>query len=203
MKKILFDFDDTIINHKVWSPERNANLAKLLGIPTDEYIAFHESYKSELTRPQDFDLDILSDRAVLKYDVSKEDFQSIYFDSNTIKKAMFEDVIPTLNVLRERDYKLGIYSAGTYDFQYQRISRIGITNYIDDGLIFISLDKESDEYIEQLHECYIVDDNVMVIDALSKHNHITPIWLNRNNKVYEFESKINEISSLLQLLDLI
>ncbi len=203
MTRILFDFDETIISHKVWSPRRNRNIAKLLGLTYEEYVEIHENYKSDLKRPEDFTAEDLTKYVGKILDKDTSIMLEEYFNEKIMKTSLFEDVIPVLKYFYQKDIRMGIYSAGNYDFQYKRVKLSGILKYMKEELIFIDKDKDLKGYIKDLPRSLVVDDKVSIVNKLAKYPHIKAVLINRSDRSFDLDDNAIQIKTLLELKEII
>lgn len=194
---ILFDIDYTLINSQISKELRRERFSKLLGISEEDFSLTEKEYVKKDTGFTDFDPNEYVDFITNKYSVSREDISKIFFDDINFQRALYPDVIASLDKLRN-NYSLGIFSEGMEDFQMMKLHRSDILKYFDPKLVFIHRRKLTGEVLSLLPEgCYIVDDNVFVVEALCKTGDCKPIWLNRKKEATQLKCpEIDEIANL-------
>lgn len=128
--KIYLDFDGTLFNTDKFYQDYLVILNKY-NISSFEI----EKMKKELFTNRRFNLDILTDYIISKYNIKnlKQEVESLYNNS-----YVFEDVIPFLE--KYKNYNLILLTLGDIDYQNRKIESSNLTKYFQD-IIITDVDK--------------------------------------------------------------
>lgn len=128
--KIYIDFDGTLFNTDKFYQDYLAILNKynISSFKIDEM-------KKELFTNRRFNLDILTDYIISKYNIKnlKQEVESLYNNS-----YVFEDVIPFLE--KYKNYNLILLTLGDIDYQNRKIESSNLSKYFQD-IIITDVDK--------------------------------------------------------------
>lgn len=128
--KIYIDFDGTLFNTDKFYQDYLVILNKY-NISSFEI----EKMKKELFTNRRFNLDILTDYIISKYNIKnlKQEVESLYNNS-----YVFEDVIPFLE--KYKNYNLILLTLGDIDYQNRKIESSNLSKYFQD-IIITDVDK--------------------------------------------------------------
>ena len=114
---------------------------------------------------------------------SSKALKRIYFKTPSLYRlALYPETRAALTILKTA-YRLGIYTEGFRKFQKAKLKLSGLLPFFEPDLTFIHRRKLTPWAVKQLPGgAAIVDDNLEVINALSKFPRVTPVWLNRKDK---------------------
>ncbi len=123
--------------------------------------------------------------------VAEEEIESLWFDTDTIKKALYPEVLLTLQKLQERNnIALGIFSAGKTAFQLQKIS--SLSDFFETKHVHVAEFKE--ETLPELMRTYqrekvvLIDDLVTILHkAKLLKNDLFTIWIKRGKFALQAE----------------
>ena len=110
--------------------------------------------------------------------------------------SIYPETLIVLEKLKN-EYRLGIYSEGTYKFQNHKFNSMGISKYFDKELVFIVPAKDTPDVIARIpRDSLVVDDKEIICDFLHT-NKIDCVWVNKKDK--RKSDKYKTIQSLLEL----
>ncbi len=198
---ILFDVDRTLIDTTKFKQKLKFKISQLLNISLEDFLKVEQGYvkKGEGFTdfiPQEY-IKFLSTE--FQFDESK--ISKAFFDDENFQDILYGDVLDCLKSLSEH-YTLGIFSESFKDFQMLKLHKTGLLTYFDQNLVFIFQRKLTEESLKLLPEnCFIIDDNLPVINALTQTGKYKAIWINRkgSNEVIGKNSiiSLNEIGRVL------
>lgn len=226
-KYIIFDLDDTLCDYK--SAKRiaicrvNEKLNQIInGIDIEEFwkeyfILEKRLFRLYVERIIDFDeynLKKFTGVIMEKVDnaaLLSNELYEIYTDSVIESIKLFEDILPTLKLIKDKEYSLVILTNGPANEQRRKLKILDIEQYIDN--IYISAetglfkpDKKAFEYV--LEDLKINPSQTMMVgnslenDILGAEQiGIKTVLVDRNTHYNDyFGLKINKFSDLLQLV---
>ena len=194
---ILFDIDYTLLNATVSKQNYREKISKLVGVSVDDYMVVEKDYMNRESGFTDFHPDDYIKHMCRNYNVDEVCVREVFFDDQNFVEALYPDVIPALEKLSE-SYGLGIFSEGFEDFQMTKLHKSGLSHFFKKDLTFIFRRKLMEGALNMLPEnCFIVEDNPSVIDALVEFGRVQPVWLNRKS-----EEKHREIPTIGNLENL-
>lgn len=196
---ILFDIDGTLFDGATYIEKYLfPALEKEFGIQVSSLRTSTQNYQKTLTKNTDFDPEAWIGEMVAEYRFETEKLRSYVYNLNYFFGSIFPEVKPTLQELTQT-FSLGIYSEGVIDWQNKKIDYMGIRNYFEQDLTFISRDKVSASLLENLPSgAFIIDDKMKYVVALSNYDNLHPIWLNRESETSTLP--VPQIKDLTQLL---
>lgn len=207
MKIILFDIDHTLLNTTQFGNNLDSMISIETGLNLEVVRELQDAYIKTLPQTIYYDFNEFVKTLPINAKVAKRVLDKYRNDKDIYTK--YSDVDNVIKELKNRRYDIGIFSEGTPHFQYNKLKNLGIEKYLNKELIFITQSKRSDEYIDSLPACIIVDDNIDVCNILAKHKKHKIYHLNINNKAYTPESgntlnkAITSIENLSQILELL
>ena len=189
---ILFDIDYTLINSQVSKELRRKKFSNLLGISEDDFLLTEKEYVKRDSGFTDFNPNEYVDFIAKKYGVGRDSISEIFFQDENFGRAVYQDVLTTLEALKN-DFSLGIFSEGFVDFQMLKLHKSNLLKYFDPNLTFVFKRKLTEDSFKLLPQgCFIVDDNVFVIEGLCKEGSFKPIWLNRKGDATNTSCRVIE-----------
>lgn len=199
MKSVIyFDIDRTLVDSMKIRELTRGGMCRELNLNRDQVNTIIHEYTGSLKHKNNFCredmLELISQRTGIKYDLIK----NAHDRAEYYEKSLFDDVIISLEKLKNKGYSLGIYSEGFIDYQMDKLKLSGIYNYFDSDKIIISRKKLTPENVDRLGESIVVDDWVEVIDYLSNYPQLSPIWLNRIDD--KSHNKVRTIFSLSEIV---
>lgn len=182
---ILFDIDRTIFDALSFRKILSENLAKRIGVSSDEIGRKLEEYIKSLRANRDFSPDKFVKFLCANYkNQSKSLLLDVFYGENSehyYRDLMFPDFLDSLVKLKD-NFRIGIYSEGEIRNQNYKYSAMGISKYMDEDLIFIVPNKTAPEVISLIPKrAFIVDDVEAICQLLNDHG-FKAIWLNRKTK---------------------
>jgi FMN phosphatase YigB (HAD superfamily) len=178
---ILFDIDYTLLDTAVSKRYYREKISKLANVSIDDFILVENEYKEKDSGFTDFHPDDYIDHVCKFYNLNENSVRELFFNNDNFKDALYDDVVPTLEVLSGR-FILGIFSEGFEDFQLAKLHKSGIMHFFEKELTFIfrrKLEKSSLSLLPT--KCFVVDDNPSVVEALAKIDSFKTFWLNRKS----------------------
>ena len=198
VKAVVFDLDDTLISERQYIESGFKVVSKFIG---DKYnldndivfecmnMLFEESSKEVFNR--------VLDSFKIKY--SKEELLYLIkvYREHTPEIEFFEDVIPTLEMLREKGMKLGIITDGYKETQSRKIEVLKCKELFDEIIITDEFGREfwkpqeksykliAERLGVKLNEMIYVGDNVAKDFVTANELGITSICIQRNNRIYK------------------
>lgn len=189
---ILFDIDYTLINSQISKELRRKKFSNLLGISEEDFLLTEKEYVKKDSGFTDFDPNEYVDFTAKKYGVGRNSISEIFFQDENFIRAVYPDVLPSLEILKN-DLSLGIFSEGLEDFQMLKLHKSNLLRYFDPNLSFIFKRKLTEDSLKLLPKgCFIVDDNMFVIEGLCEEGSFKPIWLNRKGDDTEISCQVIE-----------
>lgn len=179
---ILFDIDYAILNTALFKRNYRSRIAKLLNISIDEFCEKEKDYVKKEEGFTDFNPKEYIDFISKNYGVGTENISKCFFEDENFKDIVYPEVVDMLGDLAN-DYTLGVFSEGLIDFQLLKLHKSKLLSFFDKDLTFIFRRKLAQESFDLLpKDCFIIDDNYFVVEALNKTKLFKPIWLNRKTK---------------------
>lgn len=178
---ILFDIDYTLLDTSVSKRYYREKISKLANVSIDDFILVEQEYKKKDSGFTDFHPNDYIEHVCKFYNLNENSVRELFFSDDNFKDALYDDVIPTLKALLER-FSLGIFSEGFEDFQLAKLHRSGIMNFFEKDLTFIFRRKLEEDSLALLPDnCFVIDDNPSVVEALAKTDKFKTFWLNRKS----------------------
>lgn len=194
---ILFDIDRTLLNTDEFVAKTNNLIMQKLGISLDQINQIEEIYNKSIV--DDYHFSFVDFLKALNPTQEQLSFLIHQYKTNTNLYPKYSEVIPSLTYLYNKGYKLGIFSEGVPDFQYNKLKNLQIEEFIQPDLVFISQYKRIPEFLQIIpSNVYIVDDNPNVIEILVSEKRFTTIHINRSGKLPKISPDI-KVKSLLEL----
>jgi hypothetical protein len=196
---ILFDIDYMMLDTAVSKEVRRNDLSGLIGVPIEVIMETDSGYVKKERGFTDYNPHEYITHVSNVFNFPKGKIRDVYFSDESFKKALYEDVIPCLEKVKET-YECGIFSEGFEDFQMIKLHKSQILKYFKKDLTFIFRRKLTEEALSKIPEkSFILDDNPEVISALVKYGKFRPIWVNRKTK--EEHSECKTIFGLTNLIE--
>ena len=139
--------------------------------------------------------------AFIKSVMGDKDFKKFDINNPKIYKGiLFDDALPVLEKLKERNQIMGTYTEGYVDFQKAKINFGGIEEFFDKGLLYVASNKLEPEFVKTLPDSVtVIDDKKRIIENLKQlRPDLELIWINRKNE--EKMEGVRTIKSLTELL---
>ena len=200
---ILFDIDYTLINSQVSKELRRKKYADFLDITEEDVLLTEIEYVKKDSGFTDFDPNEYIDFIAKNYSVGRDRISEIFFQDDNFISAVYSDVVNTLEV-EKKDFSLGIFSEGLEDFQMLKLHKSNLLKYFDPNLTFVFKRKLTEDSLKLLpQKCFIVDDNVFVIEGLCEEGSFRPIWLNRKKddgekRVYPVIKVLSDLGAVIR-----
>lgn len=201
---ILFDIDFTLLDTNLMVENLYMMVSHESGLTKNEVDGYHEKYIATLPHYTNFDFLKFVDLLPIEDNI-KNNIQEKYQSSSDIY-TKYPDVDEVLSELKNKGYKLGIFSEGVSRFQETKLKNLHIDQYLEKEYLFITRSKRSDEFLDQLPSSIIIDDNIDVCNIVFRHNKHKIIHLDIKNKSFSPESDKSisrEIISVKSLRDLL
>lgn len=203
-KIILFDIDETLMGLDKMAIMFYEKLANQLEVTTEEIVELKEKYKSTLDRSADY---LHSNLLLFLKEITGKNGKEIedpFEDKENYKKSLHPEVKENLEKI-SKDFKLGVYSEGFYEYQKKKVYWSGIGEFFDEELIFITQNKSDPEFLKTLPEgAIIIDDKKEKIEKLKEFGRFELVWINRKNDEVMDDVKtvkdLNEFADLLKQL---
>jgi len=186
---ILLDIDHTLFDATEYRKRVFSELIEyLLPHQSENGIEIAENIYKNLREKGYFKISLflseLSESLGIKTD---EDLSYFFFSKESIKKALFIDVLPTLTTLSSnKDITLGIFSGGQEDMQRKKIE--AIKHLLEDKHIHINEVNKFDD-IPELAQKYkdkrliVVDDIPEILDIFKKNNeNVITVYIDRHQR---------------------
>ena len=199
---ILFDIDYNLVNTGKFKNNYKTRISSLLGVPLEDFLKVEQGYvKKEKGFTEFVPLDYIKYLSE-SFNAPASDISKAFFHDDNFKDILFDDVIGNLDNLKN-DYHLGVYSESFKDYQMFKLHKTGLLPYFESDLIFIFSNKLTEEALSLLPQgCFIVDDNLPVINALKQVGKYKPIWVNRMGDEEDTDASVirdlNELGSVLK-----
>jgi len=178
---ILFDIDYTLLDTSVSKRYYREKISKLANVSIDDFILVEQEYKKKDSGFTDFHPDDYIEHVCKFYNLNEKSVRELFFSDDNFKDALYDDVVPTLKTLSDK-FNLGIFSEGFEDFQLTKLHKSGIMNFFEKDLTFIFRRKLEESSLALLpYNCFVVDDNPSVVEALAKTDNFKTFWLNRKS----------------------
>lgn len=200
---LLFDIDKTLFNtQKLMGKYILPTLSTFYGKDLETFTEQSKAYWEGLAKPTLFNPEEFLTFLVDKFGQSSDQLRPLFFNANAFSSSIYEDVIPALETLAERDYALGIYSEGVTHYQLAKLKLSELSVYFDPDLLFITNDKLAPDFIETLPmDSIVIDDRSDVVSVLAQHSRVEPLWLNRDNRDKDPQAKtIHSLSEILEVI---
>lgn len=204
IKAIVFDLDDTLISEKEYVKSGfkvvSNKIAEDYGLNSEVVFnkmleLFEESAKEVFNR--------VLDSFNIKY--TKEIIVELIksYREHTPDIKFFDDVIPTINDLRNKGYKLGIITDGYKETQLRKIEVLKCRELFDEIIITDELGREfwkphekpyrlmSEKLSVKLENMIYIGDNVMKDFITANKLHIETICIERISGIYN-QAKMNK-----------
>jgi len=202
---ILFDVDRTLIDTTKFKEKIKLKISQLVNISLEDFLKIEQGYVKRGEGFTDFIPQEYIKFLSSQFDFDESKISKAFFDDDNFKDILYDDVLDCLKSLSER-YTLGIFSESFKDFQMLKLHKTGLLPYFNQDLVFIFKRKLTEEAFSFLPEgCFIVDDNLPVINALEQVGKYKPIWMDRKGSGENTNQitirDLNEIESVLKNYD--
>lgn len=222
IKAVVFDLDDTLISEKQYIDSGfkavSKELNRMYSLNSEEILnkmleLFNESSVNVFNRLLDLLKVEYSDKVIL-------DLIKCYREHKP-EIEFFQDVIPTINKLKDLGYKLGIITDGYKETQLKKIEVLKCYDLFDEIIVTDELGREywkpheksyklmAERMNVNLKSMIYIGDNVKKDFVTANKLGIKTIYIKRENGVYddievpsEFRAN-NNVGSLLELTELI
>ncbi len=195
-KIILFDLDGTLID-KLKTKKNIVNfLLDYSDKTTEELDIMMENFSDKSDGSKDFLIG-----AFIKSVMGDKNFKKFNINNPKIYKGiLFEDALPVLEKLKEKNQIMGTYTEGYIDFQKAKINFSGIEKFFDKDLLYVASNKLEPEFLKTLpNSAIVIDDKKRIIENLKQlRPDLELIWINRKNEK-EMDG-VKTIKSLTELL---
>ena len=200
---ILFDIDYTLLDTSVSKRYYREKISKLANVSIDDFILVEQEYKKKDSGFTDFHPNDYIEHVCKFYNLNEKSVRELFFSDDNFKDALYDDVVPTLKTLSDK-FNLGIFSEGFEDFQLTKLHKSGIMNFFEKDLTFIFRRKLEESSLALLpYNCFVVDDNPSVVEALAKTDKFKTFWLNRKSNEKDLVCTtihgLNSLKSLIQI----
>lgn len=199
----LFDIDNTLLNTKKLTRKYiYPELSKYLRRAETDLMAVRDQYYATIAKPSAYDPDALLAMLADRFQAPIDELKRIFFRADFFVNSIFDDVLPTLDRLIQREYTLGIFSEGVRAYQLHKLRLSELAPYFDPDLLFITEDKVAATYVQQLPtDSVVVDDTAKVITTLRDYEQLTPVWLNRGESTGAQElTYIHTLSDIFEVI---
>jgi len=194
-KIILFDIDDTLIDTHPMAKKIYQKLADTVGVTLEEIIETKEKYKLTLEKYSDYEPNKLLDFIYKNFNIDESRRINPFIENSYYQEALFPEARKLLEKLN-KNYRLGVFSEGFYDYQWRKVSYL--IDLLDKDLIFISRRKLEDNFLEKIpKDSIIIDDRKDVVEKLRDFGRFQVFWLNKKN-----EEKISGVIEIKELKEL-
>ncbi|SFE55481.1 HAD family hydrolase [Alteribacillus iranensis] len=221
-KAIIFDLDDTLISEKEYIKSGYKHISKILsGKLNKDENALYELLLRLLSKSSQNVFNRLLD--IFEFNYTRNDIGYLVeeYRNHLPNIVFFDDVLPCLDILKDREVKTGIITDGYSNAQNQKIKVIGATNYFDKIIVTDELGREywkphpkSFEIMKhaldvEYDEMIYVGDNPKKDFYISRIYPIKTIRVQRENGVYatsEYYQGVKEnitISTLKEINDVL
>ncbi len=196
-KIVLLDIDRTLFDTDEFVIKTDELISKTLNISKDEITLVDDEYVK--TIEDLYHYNFLDFMKLLPATKQQYEMLTNEYENNSDLYPKYTDVIPALDYIQSANYQIGIFSEGTPSFQRVKLKNLRIDKYINSDLVFIEQTKRTPEFLSKLPDrCFIVDDNIEIIELLLVANEFQPIYLNRNTQKTNTKRRV-EINSLKEL----
>lgn len=195
MNTILFDIDGTLFDSRKFLRSVWDSYCSNFNIPVLKLRETIDTYYLGLENRTGFNPKDLIGAISKRFNVDRNDIWKIFWDNkNLYEDAIFFDTADALSFAR-KNFKVGIFSQGFFDFQKHKLEMMGVLDYFNPELLFVTTDKSQDKFLKTLPEnSIIIEDTYEVVTKLGDFK---PIWINRNSD--ENDPDIPTIHSLTEL----
>lgn len=221
-KAIIFDLDDTLISENQYIKSGYQHISKILsGILDKDEIELYELLIKLLSESSQNVFNRLLDNIEFKYTKNTILYLVQEYRNHLPNIEFFHDVLPCLDILKNKEIKTGIITDGYSNAQQQKIKAVGASDYFDKIIVTDELGREfwkphpkafeimkyalNVEYDEMIY----VGDNPKKDFYISSIYPIKTIRIKRENGVYatsEYFQGVKEnitISSLKEIIDVL
>lgn len=198
---ILFDIDYTLLDTSVSKRYYREKISKLANVSVDDFILVEQEYKKKDSGFTDFHPNDYIEHVCKFYNLNENSVRELFFSDDNFKDALYDDVVPILKTLSDK-FNLGIFSEGFEDFQLTKLHKSGIMHFFEKDLTFIFRRKLEEDSLALLPDnCFVIDDNPSVVEALAKTDNFKTFWLNRKSDEKDSVcATIHRLSSLKSLI---
>ncbi len=207
MKKpiILFDIDYTLLDTDLLKEKMDSYICSFAKIKRKSLVMLNDEFIDRLQSTIAFSPRRYAQFLQKKLGAKslKDYLLDLFFKNRQLyHSCLYPETINVLALLQE-NYKLGIFSEGTFHFQLAKVQLSGVKKYLDEKLIFIYPNKsgKAKELARQLGLITIVDDNIGNINELLLTKGVSPIWIKRGPKAEKEELKVKTILTLDELIE--
>lgn len=195
MNTILFDIDGTLFDSKKFAADAWTLISKNFDIPFLKLREVIDSYYLSLGDKTKFNPKDLISAISKQLNADKNSMWKIFWENKGLYgDAIFYDTLGALNFAK-KNFNVGVFSQGFFDFQKHKLEMMGVLDYFNPELLFVTTDKSQDKFLKTLPEnSIIIEDTYEVVTKLSEFK---PIWINRNSD--ENDPDIPTIHSLTGL----
>ncbi len=200
-KIILFDIDETLMGLDKMAVMFYEKLAKQLEVTTEEIIELKEQYKLTLNKSGDY---LHSNLILFLKEITgkkEKEIEDPFEDKENYKKSLHPEVKENIEKI-SKDFRIGVYSEGFYEYQKKKVFWSGIGDFFDEELIFITQNKSDPEFLKTLPEgAIIIDDKKEKIQKLKEAGRFNFVWINRKND--EVMDDVKTVKNLNEFADLL
>lgn len=132
-------------------------------------------------------------------DVNKEIYSKIDALLSSDKKYLYEDTIPFLEYLQNKNYHVILLTKGNKDYQLMKIKNTNILKYFDDLVITL---KHKGELNLPYEESVFIDDNPKEIESILTQNPQMIMRIKRENAIYnnvDVKGDVQIVTSLKEI----
>lgn len=193
-KIILFDIDGTLVDASLIGDMVYRKIGEVSGLDERKIREIKDEFRLKVTG---YNITDLVDYIAQKSGINLTSLK-IFLDSESIYNTyIYDDAQDVLSELSQ-DNNLGIFSDGDFNYQNKKIS--SIKEFFQDGLIFITIGKLMNGFLEKVSNgAMIVDDDRNILEKLKQlRPDLELVWINRKDE--EKMEGIKTIRSLKELL---
>ena len=214
-KIILFDIDYTLFDTTKFKKIIAQEIAELTNSDNKNFPELLEEVYYQARFNNHFEPSVFPQalRKKITTTVENKELESVWFDSNNIKKALYPEAISVLQNLQKKGVLLGVFSTGNSEFQLAKVSLLA--DVLENAHIHIFTNKEEKiEYILNLYKeysLYIVDDFLSILHkAKVKDQDVFTIWMKRGKfaekailpENFEPDAIIYSLEKVVPLIDI-
>ncbi|MCA9369016.1 MAG: hypothetical protein H6773_04200 [Pseudomonadales bacterium] len=203
---VYFDIDSTVFTTHLFKKTRiDPQLEELLGVPLEEIQQTENEYFGNLEKSTDFQYQAFASFLATTYahvggTAPEHVIQGLFEKPELYRDMLFSDVMPLVRELSDRGIQMGVYSEGYTDFQTNKITFTGLSDYLEPSEIVIARRKQAPEVLAKLSQpSIVIDDKVEYLETLPIE--VGGVWINR--KTEENHPIFATIHSLEEVLPLV
>lgn len=206
IKLVIFDLDDTLISEEEYIKSGYTVVADYIenkyNIPKD--IAFREMFKKYRNKEKNVFNGLLDENGIA---YSKEEIKEIVdvYRNHVPKITFFDDVKPTISLLKEKGVFTGIISDGYRETQKNKLTVLNANEFFDKMILTEELGREywkpnpkafeimQNEFGLNYCEMMYVGDNPQKDFFIKKYYPIRTVRIIRENSIYENQIYLSDI----------